>query len=256
MRLLVALLVLASFCVNAQDEDSLESAGDSAVDSDGYTLTLGASGHESQAPADTSIVNVRNFDSQKLSELKNDPELQYDIQATVGESLWSRFLRWLAKLLSSLLDNATSTNWGRFFVYVVVVVSFIVIILMLLKVNAFRMFYGESGAPIPHHTLDENIHAMDFERLIQEALTANDYRLAVRLRFLFALKMLSDKNHIHWMQGKTNHDYLNELTADDLKKGFSELNYFFEYAWYGHFAINEVVYARVKQTFDEWRQRI
>src|SRR6478735_7922476 len=134
MRLLVALLVLASFCVNAQDEDSLESAGDSAVDSDGYTLTLGASGHESQAPADTSIVNVRNFDSQKLSELKNDPELQYDIQATVGESLWSRFLRWLTKLLSSLLDNATSTNWGRFFVYVVVVVSFIVIFLMLLKV--------------------------------------------------------------------------------------------------------------------------
>ena len=127
---------------------------------------------------------------------------------------------------------------------------------MILKVNAYRIFYGDAALPISHQAIDENIHEMDFDRLIHDALAKQDYRLGVRLLFLFALKMLSDKNHIHWMQGKTNHDYLNELSAGDVKKGFSELNYFFEYAWYGNFLVTDGMYARVKQTFDEWRRSI
>ena len=254
MRLLFALFMFTTFCVHAQEADSTGEAIDSAL----YVAldTAHSTEGDDKAPADTSVVTVRNFDSQQLNELRNDSELQYGVEATVGESLWDRFLSWIGEQIAAILKATTTTNWGRVLMYILLVAGLVVVILMVLKVDAFRIFYGESNAPIPHHTLDENIHEMDFEQLIQQAIAAQDYRLAVRLRFLYALKMLSDKNHIHWMQGKTNHDYLNELMADDLKKGFGELNYFFEYAWYGNFAINEVVYARVKQTFDEWRSRI
>lgn len=249
MRVLLVLMMLVSYCVNAQEPDSLE-AGDSTL----------VSAYESQpastAPADTMSVNVRSFHSQTLQELKADPDLQYGVAPTVAESLWQRFWRWVGRFIESLFESATTTNWGRLFAYAFLLIGFIVIILMILKVNAYRVFYGDAASPIQHHTLDENIHEMDFERLIQEALARQDHRLGVRLLFLYALKMLSDKNHIHWMQGKTNHDYLNELSSGDIKRGFSELNYFFEYAWYGNFLVTDGVYARVKQTFDEWRRRI
>ena len=120
--------------------------------------------------------------------------------------------------------------------YIVGIVLLTVLIMMLLKVNAFKVFYSGQGAnTFTYSALDENIHEMDFEKLIQEATGKNDYRLGVRLVFLYALKMLSDKNLIHWDQGKTNHDYLDELSATEIKTGFNELNSYFEYAWYGNF---------------------
>jgi hypothetical protein len=249
MRVLLVLMMLLSFCVSAQEVDSLGLDADS-------TLSAYENPPASTAPADTTTVTARNFSDQKLKELKADPELQYGVEPTVAESLWQRFLRWIGRLIESLLEASTTTNWGKLFAYAFLLISLIAIILMILKVNAYRIFYGNAASPISHQAIDENIHEMDFDRLIQDALAKQDYRLGVRLLFLFALKMLSDKNHIHWMQGKTNHDYLNEISAGDVKKGFSELNYFFEYAWYGNFLVTVGMYARVKQTFDEWRRGI
>jgi hypothetical protein len=94
--------------------------------------------------------------------------------------------------------------------------------------------------------IEKNLIHVDFEKLIEEAIAKSDYRAGVRLVFLYALKMLSDKNHIHWNQGKTNHDYLDELKLAELKSGFSDLNYYFEYAWYGNFKINAEIMAAAK----------
>lgn len=208
------------------------------------------------APADTMAVVARDVDEETLRKLKEDPELQYGVESTVAESLWQRFWRWVGDWIESILRAATTTNLGRLFAYFFLLAALIVAVLMILKVNAYRMLFGAGASAVPHSTFDENIHEMDFERLIRDAVSQQDFRLAVRLVFLHALKMLSDNHHIHWVQGKTNHDYLAELSAGDIKNGFSELNFFFEYAWYGHFDITDGVYARVKGTFDEWRQKL
>jgi hypothetical protein len=68
--------------------------------------------------------------------------------------------------------------------------------------------------------------------------------------------MLADKRFIRWEQGKTNHDYLAELTQQDLKTGFNELNYYFEYAWYGNFAVNHNLFLKVQDVFREWQNRM
>lgn len=261
MRFLFGVLMLVSWCALAQGPDSLPQS-DSLQNSDSTSLaeSIIPSAFERKpddtAEADTSVVEVRSFDKKRLEELKADPDLQYATEKTVGASIWTRFWRLIGDWLEALFDGATTTNWGRLFAYIFLLAGLVVVILMILKVNAFRVFYGDGASPIGHRSIDENIHEMDFERLIQDAIGKQDYRLSVRLVFLYALKMLADKNHIHWMQGKTNQDYLNELKAGELKKGFSELNYFFEYAWYGNFAITDGLYARVKQTFDHWRTTI
>lgn len=212
---------------------------------------------DSHAAPDTTHITARHFDSTKLETLKSDPALQYTQAPTIAESLWDRFLLLLRQLIQAIFQNAVTTNWGRVFSYILGIAVLIVIIMMILKVNAFKVFYSAQGANTFKHTvLDENIHEMDFEKLIQDAVARNDFRIGVRLVFLFALKVLSDRNLIHWDQGKTNHDYLDELNAPDLKKGFIELNYYFEYAWYGDFKINQEMFSKVQLIFNEWKGKL
>jgi len=133
----------------------------------------------------------------------------------------------------------------------------VALIMMVLKVNAFKIFYrGERAGPVPYNVLDDNIHEMDFDSLIDDATARHDYRKGIRLLFLKGLKMLADKDFIHWEHGKTNHDYLSELTKDDLRTGFDELNFYFEYAWYGNFSINREMFLKVQHIFTDWSRRI
>jgi hypothetical protein len=129
--------------------------------------------------------------------------------------------------------------------------------MLILRVNAFQIFYSGQGATTMRHgVLDENIHEMDFDQLIREATAQNDYRKAIRLLFLHALKILSDKHLVHWEQGKTNHDYLKELNVDEVKTGFNQLNFYFEHAWYGNFAVSENTFVKVQDIFKDWRERL
>jgi len=252
-RLFIFLLLqFSSAVVFCQDGDSLVENTVSA-----NTEGIEEEDKDSHALPDTSRIVLRSFDPHTVEDLKEDPALQYKETPTIAESLWDRFLLWLNQLIQAIFENAVTTDWGRVFMYILGIVILVVLIMMFLKVNAFKVFYSGQGANTFNYTaLDENIHEMDFEKLIQEATGRNDYRLGVRLVFLFALKMLSDKNLIHWSQGKTNHDYISELKMNDAKDGFNELNFYFEYAWYGNFRITQETFSRVHLIFDEWKGKL
>jgi hypothetical protein len=205
---------------------------------------------------DSSDVDVRAFDDDIVNELKSDSALQYKEAPTVAESLWDRLKMWIRQLLEAIFNGAVTTNWGRLIVYLLGLAAAVAIILMILKVNAYKVFNGGNGPVLKQGILDEDIHALDFEKLIQDAVTKSDYRAGVRLIFLYSLKKLSDKNLIYWNQGKTNHDYLDELTIEELKIGFSELNFYFEYAWYGDFRISPEVFSKVQRIFNDWKQNL
>ncbi len=249
---ILLLLQCIGTVVFCQQEDSLV---ESAVSGDAEEVL--EEDKDSYALPDTSTIFLRNFDTETVEELKEDSELQYKETPTVAESIWDRFLLWLNQLVQAIFESAVTTDWGRVLMYFVGIIILVVLIMMLLKVNAFKVFYSGQGAnTFNYSALDENIHEMDFEKLIQEATRQNDYRLGVRLLFLYALKMLSDKNLIHWNQGKTNHDYIDELKTKDVKAGFNELNFYFEYAWYGNFNINQETFYRVQVIFDEWKGKL
>ncbi len=208
-------------------------------------------------PADTLQVTHRNFSKARVDSLKADQELNYTQPPTVAESLWDRFLRWLNWIFSTLFENATTSNLGRFLMYTGLLIAIISLIMMILKVNAFRVFYsGADTGKLPYQVFHENIHEMDFDKLLQEATDKKEYRLATRLVFLYALKLLSDHHLIDFTPGKTNHDYVAELQPGELKTGLNELSFYFDYAWYGNFAITEVQYQKIKNTFSFWREKI
>lgn len=249
----IFLLAITTFTYSQEGEASYAEPDSSYVDEDFED----ADKPDSFALPDTMKVATRDFDSETLGGLKSNPALQYEAAPTIAESLWNRFLLWLKQLIQAIFDNAVTTNWGRVFIYMLGIAVVVVLIMMILNVNAFKVFYSvHGGSTLKHTVLDENIHEMDFEKLIREATVKNDYRLGVRLVFLYALKILSDKNLIHWDLGKTNHDYLDELNAVDVKTGFNELNFYFEYAWYGNFKINQEMFSNVQLIFNEWKGKL
>ncbi|CAN5131730.1 hypothetical protein BH09BAC3_BH09BAC3_28130 [soil metagenome] len=242
------LFLLAGYVSIAQDSLSV-------LPTDTTYGDLSYTSHDAIAPPDTSVIQTRSFDQQKLDNLRKDDQFDYKQPPTVVESLWVRFLQWISRIIEWLFRGAVTTNWGRVVVIGLAIVLVAVIVMLLLKVDAFKVFYSGADKGLSHELLNENIHEMNFEKLLQEALSKKEYRLAVRLTFLNALKLLSDKQHVDWRPGKTNHDYVEELKHGELKIGFNELSFYFDYAWYGDFNVNESMYNRVRLIFDNWRTK-
>lgn len=207
-------------------------------------------------PDDSTAIRARGMDPAKLQQMQEDPEMDYgqDSPAVVG--LWDRLMMWLLLIIRWLFFMGESTDWGNVIVGILVVGILTYVILRLLKIDALNMLRSKSRSTLHHTVLEENIHEMDFDKLIADALADHAYRLAIRLTFLYSLKLLSDRQHIHWEPGKTNHDYLRELSAAELKTGFRELNFYFENAWYGNFVITGEHYQRVNNIFNTWKTNV
>lgn len=260
-RLIVFIFLFSTFLSYAQESDSIQSSSDyenvvvdtSAVEDDSTAAVDLYTDYS--APADSLAVQSKNFDAATLERLKQDPDMRYQQPPSVAESLWQRIVRWIIDFIVSLLDGAMNTTWGNVIMYAIGVVLMVVIIMMLLKVNAFRVLYNAQGSA-RGGGIEENIHEMNFEHLIEEAISQHDYRRGVRLLFLFALKMLSDKHLIKWESGKTNHEYVSELQTNELRSGLNELSFYFDYAWYGNFEITAETYHKAALIFSVWKEKV
>lgn len=208
------------------------------------------------ATADILQDHQRTFDKVRLNELKADPTLNYG-SGPAALSLWERFKIWLNSLFDKFLDFTGSVEWMDVLFTILAIVLLTYVILRLLKIDAFKIFYsGSDKGKVAPVLFTENIHEMDFDKLLNEALQRGDFRIATRLVFLRALRLLSEKHYVEWHPGKTNRDYVGELKGSSLQSGFEELNRFFEYAWYGNFTITSTLFDRINSRFNEWKGNV
>lgn len=252
VRFFAGLLMLLGTSAFSQKQDAVE-----PVFVEEYADSLS---FEEYQPIDYALdslsIQPRDFNEDKLKELREDEDFNYAEAPTVGESLWDRFWQWLGQFIFELFGKMATTNWGNILLYVLALVVLILIVMAVLKVDAFRILAKGDGSAVTKGVFHENIHEMDFDTLIKDAVANRDYRNAVRLVFLQSLKLLADKQHINWQAGKTNHEYVDEIQMPDVKKGLGQLSYYFDYAWYGGFTISEIQFSRVKTIFDSWRGTI
>jgi len=130
----------------------------------------------------------------------------------------------------------------------------VIIILLVLKNDIRAVFYGKSASvTIDFKEFDEDIHKINFDELIANAISNNDYRKAVRLHFLKLLKELTDNNLITWQIDKTNNDYSIELSNSKYSKKFQELALMYEYIWYGDFQLDESNFKNTILKFKEFK---
>jgi hypothetical protein len=49
---------------------------------------------------------------------------------------------------------------------------------------------------------------------------------------------------------------VNELRVPELKEPFSQLSYYFDYAWYGNFDVNRDLFERVNNIFNHLKGKV
>ena len=198
-------------------------------------------------PDRTTPLPARHPDEARLRELRADPTFRYAEPAPESMGLWDRFWYWVGRLLESLLRTPGGRLTWQYGWYAAIVAALVFAVLKLLKVDLTGAF-GRSArrTGLAYDVLAEDIHGVDFPARLAEAEAAGNYRLAVRLGYLEALKHLSDQGLLHWEPNKTNHAYLQELPAGPLREAFRVATRQFEYVWYGELPLTAGQYQPVR----------
>lgn len=200
---------------------------------------------------DTSKVQLRE-PTDALARYHSDSDFVYERNTATPPTAWEQFKAWLWSLLQKLLpeDPDTAATVWNIAVYVFIAIGAL-LVLFRISGMTFTGAFGRAArrASISAELIDENIHEMDFDALIEEAAKKELYRKAVRLLYLRTLKELTDNHCILWRPEKTNREYARELTAADMRKAFERLTLLFECIWYGDFPIDRPLFEQARTLF-------
>lgn len=217
-----------------------------------------------KAPAvvrlDSSSLQVRTYQRSTLNTYHQQPDFQYREEAP-DDSWWTRFWRWFWGLFPDIKPTHGNTHGLMVFLkYLFIVLglgAILFIILRLIGVDFMLLFRRKSTqAAMPYAETLENIHEIDFDTQLEQAVAQHNYRLAVRLLYLKSLKQLDDAGLIHWELHKTNSAYVAELADGSRRSEFSQLTRQFEYVWYGEFSIDAAIYQHINTLFQHFKQQL
>jgi Domain of unknown function (DUF4129) len=199
---------------------------------------------------DSSKINVRKPLESKMTALRKLKDYQYTVQESqVIDMWWKRLLRRFFNWFGNLFTGVGNPTFWKTAAYVFIASVVVYVTLKLLGVDFSGLYRKKNNNEIPYETLGENIHAINFGDSIAEAITQKNYRLAVRLYYLKALKELTDREMIDWRINKTNRSYVYELNSPTLRPDFERITLQFEYAWYGDFPVDETQFLNIKNQF-------
>ena len=136
----------------------------------------------------------------------------------------------------------------------IVILGFAAFIMMYLTNSNVRLFRRTNQRfNIDDEDVDtDDIFAINYNREIEKAAGAGNYRLAIRLMFLRLLKNLSEKNIIQYKHDRTNFDYLLQLVSTKYYNDFFRLTRNYEYSWYGQFPVSEEAYKVIKKEYERF----
>lgn len=182
----------------------------------------------------------------------------YDYSMTKPhESLWDKIIRKLQEWLSYFFrtDDAQALNniteWVMRIIAVGIVGLVIYWLLRFLMKKEGSWFFSKKNKDLnpEARTITENIHEIDFPKLISQYETEKAYRYAIRYQYLHVLKIFTDKKILEWDAEKTNLDYIHEVADAELKEKFRRLTHIFDYVWYGEFMVDKETYEKFQVEF-------
>lgn len=199
------------------------------------------------APDDQLPVQIRYPSAGRLRELQTDRDYQYGRDTPPPENPMARFWQWLWHKIGDFFRSQAYKNVWQY-VVLVLIAGLVVYLLMKAEVVGFLFPKRAQSGQLDYENSTENIHAIDFDRAIEEAVNGRSYRLAIRLLYLRTLKQLTDTAHIQYKPDKTNRQYVYEL-ASPLQGDFETLTRQFEFVWYGDSPVDETRFEAIRQQF-------
>jgi len=214
---------------------------------------------ESIAQLDEALIELKKFDAKKIEAYKQQDAFIYVIEKrelTTLEKIWNWFKRTIKKVLSYIFDDISPVVGFlrillRALPYIIAGLVLFLIIKFFLKVNARNILEGKTAKSIVNLSDEEElIKDKDLPKLIQVAISDENYKLAIRYYYLLLLKNLSEKELIFWQQEKTNEDYIRETASNNrLNNDFEKLTYLYDYVWYGEFIIDKEKFLQAEASF-------
>lgn len=137
-------------------------------------------------------------------------------------------------------------------------ILFVVFILVKSFIGEDFDFWNKSKSKIAQgaeFSTEEEVDLIDrtgYEKALQNAIAAKNFRLATRFYYLILLQRLNEKELIQYHKDKTNSQYLFELSQASQRKHFTYLVYLYDYVWYGEFPINEVEFEQVTNSYQDF----
>ncbi len=194
----------------------------------------------------------------ELETFREDPDFNYEVAKNNAPEWWVAFKNWLSNALIRFFEwlfgveeaVGAFNTFLKVLPYLLLLVLVFILIKFFINVNARAVSFNKKNEALV--TLSEEEHIIkneDIQKLIQQALADNNYRLAVRYYYLFMLRLMNEKEIISWELQKTNADYNRELEKTVHKKPFARITRLYEYIWYGDFPIDETNYRKAEANF-------
>jgi hypothetical protein len=204
---------------------------------------------------DNGAIVVRYPASRSLEKFRNDRKYNYTNDPAPPKNPLERWINWFIRWINSFFN---SKSYDNFWQYVIMLVTAGIVIYLLYKAKILDFILPSNPAAQSAEYIvgQENIHEINFDDAIQNALTKQDFRLAIRLQYLLILKLLTGRNLIHWKPNLTNHTYIQELENTRYHNDFAEITRYFEFAWYGDFEISESGFKEMKAFSDSFVKNI
>ncbi len=184
--------------------------------------------------------------------IRDDKAFHYKNYQPGELSWWDRFKLWLLRLLGKSLGKVFSVNSWVWYILIFLLAVFIVVIII--RKDVFKLMRGPEKL-MQVDDIEENVHALDFDKLIAENIALGRYRYAIRLYYLKTLKTLDAAGQITWAPQKTNREYADSLLKTAYYPDFTRLTGIFNYAWYGELPVNETSFRLAEKEFVEFNMK-
>jgi len=204
---------------------------------------------------DSSYLQQKKFEAD-FKERYSGEEFDYTYERQSKRGFIERLIQRIKEFFGYVDRNTISTYSffeSTFFKIAsgIVILLALAFVIRLLILNDFNRFFKKASKKTAVEIIDieEQLHQVDFEKLLQQTLQNGANRLAIRYYYLWLLKRLSNAEIIEWHSEKTNADYLYEIKDPSLKHSFEYLSYLYNNIWYGEFEISQEEFTQAQQAF-------
>ncbi len=136
-----------------------------------------------------------------------------------------------------------------------IIIACAVLFIILIVVNQSIKKEGKTNKNTGDDLDIDDISEVNLHQLLESALSEENYRLALRIKFLIILQTLEKKKFIRWNKYKTNRNYIKEI-PDLHKESFKSIAYNFDQIWYGKTIPDSDQYQSLAFYYDKFNDEL
>lgn len=198
-----------------------------------------------------------DFSEETIERFKEDSDFDYS-EVTPDDNWWTNFKRYISlqwqRLMNWIFGDYEAPLLLAIFLdilpYLLIGLLFALVLYLFAKMDPGKPIFGNPTGGELHFSEEEKIiKTRDIRKLIEKAVAAEKYRLAIRYHFLYLLQQLSREELVKYDPAKTDEEYVHEIENPEIRSRFKRVSRIYDYVWYGDFSINVQDYDRIRNEF-------